>query len=420
MSFNMVMKKIVFKTDLFPGNSETFIINQVTGAIKMGYDVSLIVNEKNDVTQSSQQELIKKYKLAEKTFEIKNIRPNNPLNVLFMALKIVLKKRYPAALLKTFNYFKYKKAGLSGRLFYDLISIYPFLNADLFHVQFGIFAEPLVRLKKQGLLKASIVTTFHGFDVHFNSNTYHKRKESYRNLFAVGSFFTCNTKYLANQLIQLGCPPEKLEIIPMGIDISFFKPLNHKKVSDRIHLISVGRLIKFKNHKDGIRAVAELIERGYDVFYTIIGEGKEYKNLKNLINKLGLVDHVLLAGAKSQKFIRDTMQRADIFLMTSVQDETGRRETQGVVTGEAQACGLPVVAFNSGGVPYTMIDGETGFLSEENDYQDMAKNIEKLITNPGLRKQMSEKARQFVTEHYALESSAEKMQMLYQKLLQQN
>jgi colanic acid/amylovoran biosynthesis glycosyltransferase len=176
-------------------------------------------------------------------------------------------------------------------------------------------------------------------------------------------------------------------------------------------------LIKWKGHAYGIKAVSLLVKKGYNISYIIIGEGEEKTNLKNLIKSLNLEKNVVLTGAKDQQFIRDHLQQSDIFLMTSTHDETGRRETQGVVTGEAQACGLPVCAFNSGGVPYTMVDGETGFLSEEKDIKGMADNIEKLIVNQELRKKMSNNARNFVVEHYSLKSSAAKMQNIYQKLL---
>ena len=298
------------------------------------------------------------------------------------------------------------------------MSIHPFLDADIFHVQFGVYAEPLVRLKKNNLLKGKIVTTFHGFDVHYTDNTFRDVKKRYQDLFIYGTAFTCNTKYLAEQLIQLGCPQNKLEIVPMGIDVNYFKPVSIKKNTEKIKLVSVGRLIKWKGHAYGIKAIAGIVKRGYKVTYTIIGEGEERENLEQLIKELKLEKTVILAGARDQQFIKESMQQADIFLMTSTHDETGRRETQGVVTGEAQACGLPVVAFNSGGVPYTMIDGETGFLSKENDYSCMAENIEKLITNQDMRMQMSKKAREFIVSHYSLEKSAEKMQRVYEKLLQ--
>jgi colanic acid/amylovoran biosynthesis glycosyltransferase len=76
-----------------------------------------------------------------------------------------------------------------------------------------------------------------------------------------------------------------------------------------------------------------------------------------------------------------------------------------------------VCAFNSGGVPYTVVDGETGFLTEENDYEGMADNIEKLIVEPELRKKMSLAARKFVEEHYSLEKSASEMAAVYKMLI---
>ena len=414
------MKKIIFKTFHFPDVSETFITNQVVAAIDMGYDVAIIVKKKKDIQESSQSALIKKYDLLAKTFEITDLRPKNWLKVYLKAFRLV-GNGYPAKYLRAFNFFKYNKAaGLSGRLFYDLVSIHSFLDADIFHVQFGVYAEPLVRLKKYGLLHGKIITTFHGFDAHFTNHSFQEIKNKYKDLFTFGSKFTYNTPYLADQLKRLKCPTSKLEIVPMGIDTNYFKPLPEKKETNKIKLISVGRLIKWKGHAYGIKVIAELVKKGFKVKYTIVGEGKEQKNLEQLIKNLNLENNVVLIGAKDQQFIRNTMQQSDLFLMTSTHDDKGRRETQGVVTGEAQACGLPVCAFKSGGVPYTMVDGVTGFLSEEDDYMDMAANVEKLITHVELRKKMSANARQFVTEHYSLGNSTAKLQKIYQKLLNSN
>ena len=104
--------------------------------------------------------------------------------------------------------------------------------------------------------------------------------------------------------------------------------------------------------------------------------------------------------------------------MTSTYDETGRRETQGVVTGEAQACGLPVIAFRSGGVPYTIIEGKTGYLSAENDYKDLANNIEKLILDEKTRHDMGESARHFIDRKYSLKVVSEIWRKQYKMLLE--
>ena len=410
------MTKIVFKISQFPVISETFVTNQVISAIQSGYDVSVIVSKKNDLSNSSQSVLIKKYNLSERTYEIKNLKPKNLVVIYTKAIWLVLTK-YPINYLKTFNFFKYKKTGLSGRLFYDLIALHPFIDADIFHIQFGVYAEPLVRLKKNGLIKGKLLVTFHGYDVHFIKETFHSRKTSYQDLFDFVSMFTANTKYLAGLLLHLGCSASRLEIVPMGVDINYFKTPDEKKTTGKTKLVSIGRLVKLKGHELGIKAVAELVRKGYQIHYEIIGDGEERKNLELLIKKLGLQKEIALNGIKDHEYIRSALQQADLYLMTSTYDESGRREAQGLVTVEAQACGLPVCAFNSGGVPYTMLDGETGFLSEENDYMDMAHNVEKLIKDIGLRKKMSARARKFVVENYSLELSSGKMNKLYKLLL---
>ncbi len=411
------MPKIVFKTSQFPVLSETFVTNQVVAAIEMGYDVAILVSKKNESDSSAQAAIIKKYDLLNKTFEVKDQRPKNRIMVYFKALKLA-KKRYPSKYLRLFNFFKYGRPGVSGRLFYDLITMHSFLDADIFHVQFGTYAEPLVTFKKGGFLNGKILTTFHGFDVFYAKSTLSKRKKEYKDLFSFGSYFTCNTPFAAGQLTKLGCPQAKLETVPMGVDTNFFKPLPKKKEAAVIRLLSVGTVIILKGHEYGIRAVAELVKKGHKILYTIIGEGEERKNLEQLIKELNLEDQVTLTGAKDQPFIRDALQQADIFLMTSTHDEEGRRETQGIVTAEAQSCGLPVCAFNSGGVPYTIVDGETGLLAAENDYVGMADNIEKLMTDTALRNEMSANARRFVTEKYSLEKMSANMQKIYQKLLE--
>ena len=99
-----------------------------------------------------------------------------------------------------------------------------------------------------------------------------------------------------------------------------------------------------------------------------------------------------LYGQASQNEIKNLLDKSHLFLMTSIADTTGRQETQGVVTAEAQAMGLPVVAFKSGGVPFTVLENKTGLLVAEKDTQAMAHAITTIIENPERYKQMSKAA----------------------------
>ena len=103
--------------------------------------------------------------------------------------------------------------------------------------------------------------------------------------------------------------------------------------------------------------------------------------------------------------------------MTSTFDECGRRETQGLVTAEAQACGLPVVAFRSGGVPYTIEEAKTGFLAEEKNVTEFTQHLRKLCIDEPLRKEMGQNARKYVEDNFCLNKSAQKQISLYEKVL---
>ena len=89
------------------------------------------------------------------------------------------------------------------------------------------------------------------------------------------------------------------------------------------------------------------------------------------------------------------------------------KESQGWVSAEAQACVLPAVAFDSGGVKYTLIDGETGFLCKEKDIECYTEKIELLIRNDSLRKKMGIDAVQFIERKYSENSVLNKWRNIY-------
>src|SRR5690606_21578677 len=103
---------------------------------------------------------------------------------------------------------------------------------------------------------------------------------------------------------------------------------------------------------------------------------------------------VVFTGVKTQEEVKEILMESTVFLMTSTFDDlTGRQEAFGIAIVEAQACGLPVVAFESGGVPEVLINGETGFLVEDRNVQEMTEKVEMLKEDTALYAAMSQKAR---------------------------
>jgi len=393
------MKTVCFVVPAYPVTSETFITNQIIQAKKNGYSVTVLTHKLGQIEQSSQRDLLEEYSILDNTILVNLDIPKSQL------------KRFLVGLGLIFKYFKYwiRIPGLSLRYriinspylfrFYDQLR-----HIDVFHIQFAAAGRGVAEMKACGFIQAKMITTFHGHDAHFANNQQLKSlQELYRFIFKFSDFITVNTPFLGQIVTQLGCDPEKLRVVFMGIDVSYFKS-NQVRIGlleNEVKLISVGRLVTFKGFRFAIEAVKLLVESGLKVQYTIVGEGKLFDALQKQIHALNLENYVALVGKKSQDEIKHLLTTNDVFLMSSITDPTGRCETQGVVTAEAQAMGLPVVAFNNGGIPYTIIDGKTGVLVTEKDIEGYAKAIKSLIENKKSYQLISKAAIQFASSKFS-------------------
>ncbi|MDH4318413.1 MAG: glycosyltransferase [Desulfobulbaceae bacterium] len=412
---------IAFVINAFPQPSETFIANQITALIQTGRSIDILANELLDIGNSSQTDLLARYDLMKAT----SVFPETPSNFyqrLTRALQILRDstpvKRF--ALLKSLNVFTYRRAALNLDAFYQGARFVRHGDYPLYHAQYGPNGRAAAIAKELGLIRGKIITTFHGYDAHCRLGQVASLVKFYRPLFTHGDLFTANTDYLAAQLCRIGCPEDKIRVVPMGIDTSFFHPSvqNLRRPTDPIRLLSVGRLVGWKGHHLGIKAVTDILSTNQEVHYTIIGDGPEKSNLQILIDKYGIDNQVTLVGMKNQEEVRNYMQNSDIFLMTSTHDDHGRRETQGMVSAEAQACGLPVVAFLSGGIGSTIRHDLTGLLVEENDTSGFTKAIIDLIDNPLRRKTMGRAGVDFIKKNYSLDVTARAINELYCNLLE--
>ena len=203
----------------------------------------------------------------------------------------------------------------------------------------------------------------------------------------------------------------------MGVDINFFtgKMKNAIKL-EQINLLSVGRLEEIKGHEFGIHAVNRLVKNGFNIKYRIIGEGRLKDTLIDLIRSLNLEEHVILLGSMSQDKIKSYMFASDIFLMTSTVVNGNTRETQGLVALEAQACNLPVVAFRSGGVAYTVKSGVQAFWWTKMTFKHSQSKIQKLIEDPKLYSQMSRNSREFVKKNFSHSRLLDRWEDIYNSL----
>lgn len=390
--------KLLFKIWKFPFLSETFILEQILTAISCGYEVKILVEEIQDIKENKLEEFFEKNDILDKVIiEEYNAPPNKLLRLLkafFLFFQYIFESDKLLSVLKEFQWD------------YNKIFQYHFFRKlgdfDIIHVQYGTNVKPLDIYKKLGVIKAKLIVSFHGHDAFFPINGVIPDNGYYKDLFNYGNLVVANTEYLAKVISELGCKKVKLKTIPVGVDTEFFVPSKKNYAEDEIfRIISVGRLDKVKGQSYAVEAVRLLKDKGYKIHLSILGEGKERQNLEKLIIQYGLTNEVFLKGKKNRDEIKSSLNQHDIFVLPAVAVENERRETQGLAALEAQACGLPVVVFDSGGVKYTVLNEKTGFVVPEYDVESMVLKIEELILNPALREKMGKRAIKFVEEEFS-------------------
>ena len=408
------MKTIVFKISKYPLLSETFISSQIITAINCGFNVKIIVRELLDFEKSKQLELIEQFNIAGKiVIEDYNIPKNKICRLLKWLFLLVINLND----LKYIVSFYRSKKYLSPDWLFQLVFYKRYANASIFHVQYGTNKDPIDFLKKIGFIKSSLIVSFHGHDAFFPIHSVIQKKGYYDNLFYSVDAIVANTPFLAKQIEGLGCPNKVLKTIPVGVDTSFFKPKKDaQKESKTLKLITVGRLSPIKGHIYALEVIKNLKDRDFDIYFRIVGEGPEKLRLEQYIQANDLSNYVTLEGRKSRSEIRDLFWQSDLFLFTSVSMKYGRSETQGLATIEANACGLPAIVFDSGGVKYTVNNNETGYIVPEYDVEAMAQKIIELKRNIGQIVKMGLKAVEFVNEYYSHDFIEKKWKVLYERL----
>lgn len=205
----------------------------------------------------------------------------------------------------------------------------------------------------------------------------------------------------------------KTTVIPNGIDLSRFP---HSRAQQEegtpARILSVGAIKPRKGCLQSIEACSLLKENGVPFQYDIIGSLEELppyvEELKDMIERLGLMDHVHLLGAVSEERLQEAFAKADVFLMPS-RHEGAHVEGFGIVFLEANAWGIPVVGPNTGGCPEAIKDGETGYVIHPDHPQMIAEALRKILVE---RKISADACRRWAEEH-AIEKIAARVEDVY-------
>jgi colanic acid/amylovoran biosynthesis glycosyltransferase len=398
----------------FPALSETFVLNQITGLIDLGHDVTIFANRPRDDTAEHAD--IGAYGLRERL--VYRGMPDSKIQRLLGApARLAPKGGLPLLpRLKALDTASYSRDARSLALLYWSARLLEQPAFDVIHCHFGIVGRVAAFLRETGAIKGRLSTVFHGVDV---SASLAADPNYYRHLFRHGDLFLPISQRWQQALATHGCPRDRIAVHRMGIDTSRFAHLPRTVEAGRpLRVLTLGRLVEKKGVEYGIRAAALLRRHGVALHYSIVGDGPLRPELETLVRDLDLGGVTTFHGWKAQHEVIGLMREAHVLLAPSVTDSAGDQEGIPVTLMEAMATGLPVVSTEHSGIPELVIHGETGLLAPERNARILASLLRTLASDPVLYRHIAQGARRKVVEEHDIAALNRQLERRFRALKQ--
>ncbi|MGH9543064.1 MAG: glycosyltransferase family 4 protein [Terriglobales bacterium] len=178
-----------------------------------------------------------------------------------------------------------------------------------------------------------------------------------------------------------------------------------------LRLLCVASLRPYKGHGTLLAACDRLRGR-LDFTCRLVGWGPLHAPLLGEVRRRGLDSLVTLAGPATEEEVAEELARADLFVLPSIRERSGRMEGLPVALMEAMAAGVPVIASRLSGIPELVRPGETGCLVEPGDAPALAEAIWEL-RDAGRRAVLAARAREFVCDEFDLRQSVRQLASLF-------
>ena len=261
-------------------------------------------------------------------------------------------------------------------------------------------------LRKSGVKK--IIALTHGHEVWwakiFPFNFAIKRiGKNVDHLTYLGEF----TRQAISKALSRKSATEMVKIAP-GIDTAHFIPqpdaMQKRKelgLQDKKIIISVGRLVHRKGQDNLIQAMPAVLKKIPSAHLLLVGEGPYRKHLEKLVMKSSLEQNVTFAGRIMYDRLPSYLSAADLFAMPSRSRFFGLEvEGLGIVYLEASACGIPVVAGNSGGAPDAVLEGVTGLCVDGTNIEQITAAIVEICSDAERASHMGAAGRNWIVDQW--------------------
>ena len=368
-------KTILFRVGPFPKLSETFIMSQIEGLVKQGFDVRVLADQRSEELPLIDSKIIR------------DIAQNS--TIYLQDQRSIFQKLLHAAP------YRIRKA-IRGN-----IEQSAYAQSDIVLCHFGwMGVEACSQIKKMDF-DGKLLTVFHGADM----STYLEESTSnpYKELFEVGDGFLPISNFWESKLTSMGVNSAKLKVHRMGVLPSTFQFSPRAPLDDsKFQFISVGRLTEKKGTEYIIRACKLLVDSYPTLSFklTLIGDGPLEQSLKELASELNVSEFIEFTGNLPNSEVADRLSQSNAFILPSVVASNGDMEGIPVALMEAMASGLPVISTIHSGIPELVRHEETGLLAAEKDIAGLAAAMHTTMTAPEKVANLTQNARKLIETEF--------------------
>jgi len=207
----------------------------------------------------------------------------------------------------------------------------------------------------------------------------------------------------------------KINVIPIGVNVSKFKPLRIEGKENSIFFLSLlDKAHGYKGLDYLLRALAQVKKEISDVKLIVGGEGELISYYQQTVKLLGLEKAVEFHGFIPDEKLIEYYNRCSVFVLPSI---SSAQEGFGIVLLEALACGTPVIATDIVGVTEDVEASNAGIIVQPKDTEALANAIVRMLRDENLTTEMGRNGRKLVEEKYTWGKVANEVLNLYDELV---
>jgi len=258
------------------------------------------------------------------------------------------------------------------------------------------------------------VVTCHGTDVRLLEKPFWRALAA--SVMERAGAITTASEFLARDIARfLPAVADKISVTSMPMDIELFARGASAQKASPPRVLYAGNLIASKGVDVLIEAIAILRNRGVSCALRIVGAGPEEARLRALADARALGAAVTWSSFVSQHALPAEFGAATVTALVS----RGQAEGLGLVLAEALLAGSAVVGTAAGGIPEVVVDERTGLVAKDGDAADLARQIERLLTDAALRERTIANGRERIRAQHAPVAAAERVVRIYDTVAKQ-